>query len=116
MSLVSLKKQEDLIKYKNEYKKLFLQFSATWCGPCKRVTPQIKNKFEQLNRYDILYIYIDIDKHKALSSHFGIKSIPTFFIYDKETDILMDPIASSDIAKLTRYCINNDIPLTECSY
>ena len=111
MSLIKLKNQQDILTYKSEYDKILMQFSADWCGPCKRITPQISNKFEQLNTSKILYLYIDVDKHKALSNNFNIRSIPTFFVYDKESDMLIDPVTTADINELTQYCIYNGIPL-----
>lgn len=116
MPRIKLENQLDIIEYKKKYDKMLIQFSADWCGPCRRITPQITNKFEQLTTEKNLYLYIDVDKHKALSNNFEIKSIPSFFIYDKETDLLMDPVTTSDINELTKYCINNGIPLNDSSY
>ena len=116
MPLIKLQKQTDLIDYKDDYAKILMQFSADWCGPCQRITPQITNKFEHLNTEQILYLYIDIDKHRPLSTSFNVNSVPTFFIYDRESDLLMDPITTSDINTLSKYCINNGININESSY
>lgn len=116
MPSINLENQEDLLEYKQKYSKILMQFSASWCGPCTRITPQIKNKIELLGRTEVLYIYIDIDKHRLLSNHFEIKSIPSFCIYDKESDTLAQTVTTSDINELTKYCGNNGIPLTNCSY
>jgi len=116
MPRIKLENQLDIITYKSEYDKILIQFSADWCGPCKRITPQITNKFEQLNTNKILHLYIDVDKHKALSNNFNIQSIPTFFIYDKEGDLLIAPVTTSDINELTEYCINNGIMVNDSSY
>ena len=116
MPIIYLENQTDIIEYKQNYSKILLQFSATWCGPCKRITPLITNKINHLNTNEVLYLYIDIDKHRSLSNNFGIESVPTFFIYDKETDVLIDPIVTSDINELTNYCVNNSIPITSSLY
>ena len=116
MPIITLKKQTDILEYKQQYSKILFQFSAEWCGPCKRITPLITNKIKHLNTNEVLYLYIDIDQHRALSNNFGIQSVPTFFIYDQREDVLMDPIVTSDINELTAYCINNNIPITSSLY
>ena len=116
MPRIKLENQQDILTYKVDYDKILMQFSADWCGPCTRISPQITNKFEQLNSNKNLYLYIDVDKHKALSNNFNVSSIPTFFIYNKETDLLQDPVTTSDINELTQYCVNNGIPLNDSSY
>ena len=103
MPRINLENQTDIIDYKSDYDKILMQFSADWCGPCVRITPQITNKFEQLTTEKFLHLYIDVDKHKALCNNFNIQSIPTFFMYDRETDVLIEPITTSDINELTGY-------------
>ncbi len=116
MPIIHLENQINIIEYKKIYSKILLQFSANWCGPCKRITPLINSKINQLRTNEVLYLYIDIDKHRALSKHFKIQSVPTFLIYDKEEDVLIDPLVTSDINELTNYCINNNIPITSSLY
>jgi len=116
MPQIKLENQQDILTYKIDYDKILIQFSADWCGPCRRITPQITNKFEQLNSERFLYLYVDVDKHKALSNNFNISSIPTFYMYDKESDVLIEPVTTSDINELTQYCVNNGVPLNDSSY
>lgn len=62
-----------------------IDFYADWCGPCKMVSPILK---ELANEYKgrIIVYKIDVDKEKELARAFGISSIPTFlFIPGKGT-------------------------------
>tara|TARA_B110000971_G_C19958940_1_gene476997 strand:- start:172 stop:522 length:351 start_codon:yes stop_codon:yes gene_type:complete len=116
MPIIHLTNQIDIMDYKDQYNKILFHFSASWCGPCKRITPLIKSKMELLDRSDVLYLYIDVDAHKALSTQFAIKSIPTFAVYNKEKDHITETLTTSDIQKLSEYCIHNGIPVTSSNY
>lgn len=94
MKTIELTKQDFLTKVANfesspnEWKYLgdkpaILQFHATWCGPCKALTPVMQ---ELAAEYDgQIYIYtIDIDKEPDLASAFGIRSVPTLIFTPME--------------------------------
>ncbi len=64
----------------NEWKYLgdkpcILDFYATWCGPCRMISPYLD---ELANEYKgQIYIYkIDVDKERELGRMFGATSIP----------------------------------------
>jgi len=57
-----------------------VDFSATWCGPCKVMTP----KFEELSeKYSnsIVCVKVDIDQLADFASKSSIRSVPTFNFY-----------------------------------
>ena len=58
-------------------KPAIIDFYATWCGPCKRMSPVID---ELANEYDgkIIVYKVDVDAEQLLAQNFGIQSIPTF--------------------------------------
>ena len=63
-----------------------IDFYASWCGPCKIMSPIIDALAAE--RPDITFIKIDIDKHPAVSSGFtlagkklDVSSIPTFYFF-----------------------------------
>lgn len=53
--------------------KKLVAFKAAWCGPCKMLTPILKNL--QSEGYDIEMI--DVDKNTELAEENNVKSIPT---------------------------------------
>lgn len=59
-------------------------FYATWCGPCKMMTP-IVDQLEQ-ERPDITIVRVDIDQHPAKVKEFGIQSVPTFVLQSGTTE------------------------------
>lgn len=61
-------------------KTVLVDFSASWCGPCKAMAPvirEIKTKYK--NRATIMEI--DIDTQKTLATDYMVQSIPTLIIF-----------------------------------
>lgn len=55
---------------------IVLDFSATWCGPCKKIAPIIE---ELAGEYDgrVIVGKCDVDENEVLTSKYGIRNIPT---------------------------------------
>lgn len=52
-----------------------IDFYATWCGPCKMISPYLDEFAEKYKNQ--MYVYkIDIDKERELAQMFGAFSIP----------------------------------------
>ena len=60
-----------------------IDFYATWCGPCKMMSPildEISKEYEgKINVYKV-----NVDKEADLASVFGIRSIPSLCLTDEE--------------------------------
>ncbi|MFI3265968.1 MAG: thioredoxin domain-containing protein [Rikenellaceae bacterium] len=59
-------------------KPAIIDFYASWCGPCRALTPILDEiATEHINS---IYVYkVDVDREKELALAFGIRSIPTIF-------------------------------------
>ena len=73
-------------------KLVFIDLYATWCGPCKNME---RNVFSQPEVGDFMAQHFiaakyDIGKPtgSALAKKYGIRSIPTFLIFDTEGTLL----------------------------
>ena len=62
---------------------LILQFSATWCGPCKALTKTIEaSEYKFANP-----IYkIDLDENRDLASVLQIQSVPTIIQFENQQE------------------------------
>ena len=61
-------------------KPVLIDFFATWCGPCKMMSPIVEQIAEELE--DKVNVYkIDTDKDQELAYKYEIMSIPTFLIF-----------------------------------
>jgi thioredoxin 1 len=58
-----------------------IDFYATWCGPCKSLSPLIERlATDYEGRLKVLKV--DVDKNQALADAARIQSIPTLFFID----------------------------------
>lgn len=56
-----------------------VDFWAPWCGPCKLLTPSIKQLMVEMP--DIKFFKLNVDKAQDISMRFGVMSIPTIIIF-----------------------------------
>lgn len=62
--------------------KKILYFSASWCSPCRTLSPIMESLANQIN-----YQKIDIDHNPYLVSKYDVKSIPTVILLENEKEI-----------------------------
>ena len=55
-----------------------LDLYATWCGPCKQLTPLLEKEAEKDGNWKL--IKIDIDKFPEIASQLKIKTVPTVIL------------------------------------
>ena len=70
-------KFKDIIK---RDKPVLVDFYATWCGPCKQLSPIVNSLKGELEG-KMKIIKIDVDKKKSISSKYKVKSLPTLAIF-----------------------------------
>ena len=57
---------------------IVIDFSATWCGPCKKIAPIIEELAEEYEGRVIIG-KCDVDDNVELTSRFGIRSVRSVF-------------------------------------
>ena len=102
MKSVNLENDLAFNNLKSQYKVIYLQFSATWCGPCKLITPIVQDYVKQLNHPGGVYAYCDIDEFDSIAESLGINSIPAFCKYDVEQDTYSEIVISSNITNVKK--------------
>ena len=61
-----------------------VDFYATWCGPCKMISPKVEELAKELT--NVLFLKVDVDECEDLAVEYNIMSMPTFvFIKNKQT-------------------------------
>ena len=66
---------------------LLFYFTASWCGPCQQIKPQIIKLKEGLKTNNIKFYMIDIDENDTLCEKCNIKSVPTFILFKDKQEL-----------------------------
>jgi len=63
-----------------------IDFSATWCGPCKMLDPVLNLISDDLDD-EIGFYHIDVDESPTASSKYGIRGVPTMIVFHNGQEI-----------------------------
>jgi thioredoxin 1 len=64
----------------NSDKPVLVDFTATWCGPCKMLSPIVdKLADEFVGTYKV--VKVDIDESGQTARKYGIRSVPTVMVF-----------------------------------
>lgn len=74
-------KQYDELLAKGE---VLVDFFATWCGPCKMLSPVIEQVAAE--HPELTVLKIDVDEVGALAQRYNVASIPTL-LYVKDGEV-----------------------------
>ncbi|KAK9265873.1 hypothetical protein L1049_001747 [Liquidambar formosana] len=75
-----------------------LYFTATWCGPCRFISPLYTSLAEKHPK--IVFLKVDIDEARDVAARWNISSVPSFFFIKNGKEV--DKVVGADKSALER--------------
>ena len=78
MKIISNEKFEQEVL--NSANPVFVDFWATWCGPCNVMVPVVEEVAREFEG-KVDFVKVDVDQSKELATKYNVMSIPDFIIF-----------------------------------
>ena len=97
MSVININNNNFQDEVMHSEKLVLLDFWASWCGPCRMVSPIVDEIAAE--RSDIKVCKINVDEQPELAARFGVMSIPTLVVM-KEGKIVNQAVGARPKAQI----------------
>jgi thioredoxin 1 len=76
-----MKEINGLTEFKEAIKEgvVLTDFWASWCGPCKMISPILEEIAKERN--DVTIIKINVDDNEQIAMNYGVQSIPALILF-----------------------------------
>ncbi|KAJ3158944.1 hypothetical protein HDU86_002113 [Geranomyces michiganensis] len=98
MPSVHVTSESQFDKAKNASALCVVDFTATWCGPCKAVAPRFEKLSDQYP--NVVFLKVDVDEMQSIARQHGVSAMPTFHLY--RSGKRLDEVVGADIVKVER--------------
>lgn len=80
--LTTLVELQSLLELADE-RVVLLDFTATWCGPCKKLLPMVHQLASRYSN-ELLVCEVDVDEAPEVVNHHNVNAMPTFIFYRRK--------------------------------
>ncbi|WAR23201.1 THIO-like protein [Mya arenaria] len=81
-------------------KLMVVDFTASWCGPCKMIAPGLSQEYD-----DVVFYKVDVDENSETSESQKISCMPTFKLY--KNGAVVDTLEGADKDELKAMIVKN---------
>ena len=81
MAVITITKENFAQEVLQSEKPVLLDFWASWCGPCRMLSPIVDEVAEE--RTDVKVGKVNVNKQPELAGQFGVMSIPTLLVFEQ---------------------------------
>ncbi|KAK9165416.1 hypothetical protein Scep_000613 [Stephania cephalantha] len=67
---------EQLQKGNDSNKLVVVDFTASWCGPCRFIAPFLADLAKKLP--NVMFLKVDVDELKTVAGDWAVEAMPTF--------------------------------------
>jgi len=82
-------------------KAVFVDFTASWCPPCKMIKPIFEELAETHKDLEgVKFVKIDVDENDEVAQEYAIRSMPTFKVFVDGKEVAEDGFGGASVEKL----------------
>ena len=70
----------------NQNKPVLVDFFADWCGPCKMMSPILKEVKDALGE-TVSIIKINVDNNQKLAAQYQVRGVPTLILFKEGSQV-----------------------------
>ncbi|KAJ3813822.1 putative thioredoxin [Lentinula aff. lateritia] len=77
----AIESQQEFMEIINGDTPVIIDFWATWCGPCKQISPVFEKLSTKPDFAGVKFYKVDTDAQEAIAQEVGITAMPTFMVF-----------------------------------
>merc|ERR1712187_108425 len=80
---------------------VFVDFTASWCPPCKMIKPIYEELAEEhKDNSKVKFVKVDVDENDKVAAEYKIRSMPTFKVFKNGNEVEEDGFGGASVEKL----------------
>ena len=85
MGVLQIKEDQFEVEVEKAEGKVLVDFWASWCGPCRMLSPVVDQLSEEVE--DVKFVGVDVDAAERLAVKYGISSIPCLVLFENGAEV-----------------------------